>query len=192
MIPTRKDAWILLSRYNKSESLLKHALSVEAVMRHFASLFNEDVEKWGVIGLIHDLDYEQYPDQHCKMTRKILEEEQWPEEYIHAVVSHGWGICSDTEPTHLMEKVLFTIDELTGLVTASVLIRPSKSIYELELKSVKKKWPLKNFAAGVNREVIEKGAAMMGKELDFIIQETITGMKTAAVEIGLEGVGSRE
>jgi len=192
MIPTRKDAWILLSRYNKSESLLKHALSVEAVMRHFASLFNEDVEKWGVIGLIHDLDYEQYPDQHCKMTRKILEEEQWPEEYIHAVVSHGWGICSDTEPTHLMEKVLFTIDELTGLVTASVLIRPSKSIYELELKSVKKKWPLKNFAAGANREVIEKGAAMMGKELDFIIQETITGMKTAAVEIGLEGVGSRE
>ncbi len=192
MIPTRKDAWILLSRYNKSESLLKHALSVEAVMRHFASLFNEDVEKWGVIGLIHDLDYEQYPDQHCKMTRKILEEEQWPEEYIHAVVSHGWGICSDTEPTHLMEKVLFTIDELTGLVTASVLIRPSKSIYELELKSVKKKWPLKNFAAGANREVIEKGAAMMGKDLDFIIQETINGMKSVAGEIGLEGVGSRE
>jgi len=192
MIPTREDAWILLSRYNKSESLLKHALSVEAVMRHFASLFNENVEKWGVIGLIHDLDYEQYPVQHCKMTRRILEEEQWPEDYIHAVVSHGWGICSDTEPTHIMEKVLFTIDELTGLVTASVLIRPSKSIYELELKSVKKKWPLKNFAAGANREVIEKGAAMMGKDLDFIIQETINGMKSVAAEIGLEGVGSRE
>jgi len=188
MIPTREDAWILLSRYNKSGSLLKHALSVEAAMRHFASLYDEDVEKWGVIGLIHDLDYEQYPDQHCTMTKKILEEEHWPEEYIHAVVSHGWGICSDTEPTHIMEKVLFTIDELTGLVTASVLIRPSKSIYELELKSVKKKWPLKNFAAGANREVIEKGAAMVGKDLDFIIQETINGMKQVAKTIGLGGV----
>jgi predicted hydrolase (HD superfamily) len=188
MIPTREDAWLLLSRYNKSESLIKHALSVEAVMRHFASLFNEDVEKWGIIGLIHDLDYEQYPDQHCAMTRKILLEEQWPEEYIHAVVSHGWGICSDTEPVHVMEKVLFTIDELTGLVTASVLIRPSKSIYELELKSVRKKWPLKNFAAGANREVIEKGAAMMGEDLDFIIQETINGMKSVAAGIGLAGV----
>jgi predicted hydrolase (HD superfamily) len=188
MIPTREYALILLSRYNKSESLTKHALSVEAVMRHFASLFNEDIEKWGIIGLIHDLDYEQYPDEHCTMTRKILQEEQWPEEYIHAVVSHGWGICSDTEPVHVMEKVLFTIDELTGLVTASVLIRPSKSIYELELKSVKKKWPLKNFAAGANREVIEKGAAMMGEDLDFIIQETINGMKSVAAEIGLAGV----
>jgi len=187
MTPSRENAWLLFKHYNNSESLTKHALSVEAVMRHFASIFNEDIEKWGVIGLIHDLDYEQYPDQHCKMTRTILEQEQWPEEYIHAVVSHGWGICSDTEPVHIMEKTLFTIDELTGLVTASVLIRPSKSIYELELKSVKKKWPLKNFAAGANREVIEKGAAMMGKDLDFIIQETINGMKKVAANIGLAG-----
>jgi predicted hydrolase (HD superfamily) len=188
MNPTRVEAWSLLTQYNKSESLIKHALSVEAVMRYFAGLFTEDIEKWGVIGLIHDLDYEQFPDQHCTMTRKILENERWPEEYIHAIVSHGWGICSDIEPVHIMEKTLFTIDELTGLVTASVLIRPSKSIYELELKSVKKKWPLRNFAAGANREVIEKGAAMMGKDLDFIIQETITGMKSVAANIGLAGV----
>jgi len=187
MIPTRQEALSLLMRYTHSESLIKHALSVEAVMRHFASLYNEDVEKWGIIGLIHDLDYEQYPEQHCSMTRKILGEEQWPEEYIHAVVSHGWGICSDTEPVRPMEKVLFTIDELTGLITASALIRPSRSILDLEVKSVKKKWNLKNFAAGANREVIEKGAMMMGRDLDYVIGETITGMKAVAPAIGLAG-----
>ena len=187
MIPARKDAFSLLKQYNKSESLIKHALSVEAVMRHFASLYNEDIEKWGIIGLIHDLDYEQYPEQHCTMTREILEKEKWPEEYIRAVVSHGWGICSDTEPVHIMEKVLYTIDELTGLVTTSVLVRPSKSIADLEVKSVKKKWNLKNFAAGVNREVIEKGALMMDRDLDFVINETIIGMKSVAGNIGLAG-----
>ena len=177
MIPTRQEAFLLLTKYTQSESLIKHALSVEAVMRHFAILNNEDVEKWGIIGLVHDLDYEQYPEQHCTMTRKILMEEQWPEEYIRAVVSHGWGICSDTEPLHLMEKVLYTIDELTGLITAAVLVRPSKSVMDLEVKSVKKKWNIKGFAAGANREVIEKGAVMMGSELDYIIGETIAGMK---------------
>ena len=187
MIPSRQEALSLLMRYTHSESLIKHALCVEAVMRHFASLYGEDVEKWGIIGLIHDLDYEQYPEQHCSMTRKILGEEQWPEEYIRAVVSHGWGICSDTEPEHIMEKVLFTIDELTGLVTASVLIRPSRSIFDLEVRSVKKKWNLKNFAAGANREVIEKGAVMMGSDLDYVIGETITGMKAVAASIGLAG-----
>jgi predicted hydrolase (HD superfamily) len=177
MIPTRQEAFLLLTKYTQSESLIKHALSVEAVMRHFAILNNEDVEKWGIIGLVHDLDYEQYPEQHCTMTRKILMEEQWPEEYIRAVVSHGWGICSDTEPLHLMEKVLYTIDELTGLITAAVLVRPSKSVMDLEVKSVKKKWNIKGFAAGANREVIEKGAVMMGSELNYIIGETIAGMK---------------
>jgi predicted hydrolase (HD superfamily) len=188
MNPTRKDALSLLMQYNHSESLIKHALSVEAVMRHFAALFNEDIEKWGIIGLIHDLDYEQYPEHHCSMTRKILEEANWPEDYIRAVVSHGWGICSDTEPVHIMEKVLYTIDELTGLVTASVLVRPSRSILDLEARSVRKKWNMKNFAAGANRDVIEKGAAMMGKDLDFIINETIAGMKAVAGNIGLAGV----
>lgn len=188
MKPTRKDALSLLMQYNQGESLIKHALSVEAVMRHFAALFNEDIEKWGIIGLIHDLDYEQYPEQHCSMTRKILEESNWPEDYIRAVVSHGWGICSDTEPVHIMEKVLYTIDELTGLVTASVLVRPSRSILDLEARSVRKKWNMKNFAAGANRDVIEKGAAMMGKDLDFILNETIAGMKAVAGNIGLAGV----
>jgi predicted hydrolase (HD superfamily) len=187
MNPTREKALDLLQQYNHSESLLRHALSVEAVMRHFAVVFQEDVEKWGIIGLIHDLDYERYPEQHCAMTRKILEEEQWPADYIRSVVSHGWGICSDEEPVHIMEKVLYTIDELTGLVTASVLIRPSRSVFDLEVKSVKKKWNLRNFAAGANREVIERGAAMMGKDLDFVIQETINGMKAVAGTIGLAG-----
>lgn len=186
-IPTRDQAMLLLRRYNQHESLIRHALSVEAVMRHFAVLFNEDVEKWGIIGLIHDLDYEKFPDQHCTMTRTLLEAAQWPEDWIRSVVSHGWGICSEVEPTHIMEKVLYTVDELTGMVTASVLIRPSRSILDLEIGSVKKKWNMKNFAAGANREVIERGAAMLGKELDFILQETINGMRSAAREIGLEG-----
>ncbi|MBN2349350.1 MAG: HDIG domain-containing protein [Bacteroidales bacterium] len=186
-IPDRKIAEDLLKKYNKSESLIKHALSVEAAMRHFAALYNEDVEKWGVIGLIHDLDYEQYPDQHCTMTKKILEEENWPDDYIRSVLSHAWGICYDVEPLHVMEKVLYTIDELTGLITASVLVRPSKSILDLTVKSVTKKWKMKNFAAGANREVIEKGAAMLDKDLNWVIQETINGMKKAAGEIGLKG-----
>jgi len=185
--PTRDEAMALLQKYNTNLSLIRHALSVEAVMRHFAALYNEDVEKWGIIGLIHDLDYEQYPDQHCTMTRKLLEDEGWPEDYIRSVVSHGWGICSDVEPVHTMEKVLYTIDELTGLVTASVLVRPSRSILDLEIKSVKKKWPMKNFAAGANREVIERGAGMLGKDLEFIIGGTITGMRAVAAEIGLQG-----
>jgi putative nucleotidyltransferase with HDIG domain len=186
-IPSHEEAYALLHKYNQNESLIRHALSVEAVMRHFAALLNEDAEKWAIIGLIHDLDYEQYPDQHCTMTKQLLEKEGWPEDYIRSVISHGWGICSDVEPVHIMEKVLFTIDELTGLVTASVLVRPSKSILDLEVKSVKKKWPMKNFAAGANREVIEKGVAMLGKDLDFIIGETIAGMRTVAEEIGLKG-----
>lgn len=187
MIPTRQDALSLLRRYNQNESLIRHALAVEGVMRHFASLNGEDEEKWGVIGLIHDLDYEKYPEQHCTMTRKILEEEHWPEEYIRAVVSHGWGMCTDTEPQHIMEKVLYATDELTGLITAAVLVRPGKSILDLTVKSVKKKWKAKSFAAGANREVIAKGTEMMGKDLSYVIQETITGMQGVAEEIGLVG-----
>lgn len=187
MIPSREDAFILLQCYNKTRSLIKHALSVEAVMRHFATLFNEDIEKWGIIGLIHDLDYEQYPDQHCTMTQKILEDENWPEDYIRSIVSHAWGICSEVKPEHKMEKVLYTIDELTGLITAAALIRPSKSVLDLEVKSVTKKWNLKNFAAGANREVIERGASMLGMELNAVIQETINGMIKIADSIDLTG-----
>ncbi|NLW55771.1 MAG: hydrolase [Firmicutes bacterium] len=184
---TREEALRLFKEYNQEESLLRHALSVEAVMRHFAALFEEDVEKWGIIGLIHDLDYERYPEQHCVKVREILEAEEWPEEYIHAVQSHGWGICSDIEPVHRMEKVLYTIDELTGLIAAAALVRPSKSVLDLEVKSVRKKWKDKAFAAGVNREIIANGAEKLGMELNEVIKETIAGMRTVAEEIGLKG-----
>jgi predicted hydrolase (HD superfamily) len=187
-IPTRSEAYSLLTKYNQNESLIKHAQAVEAVMLHFAELFGEnDREKWGIIGLIHDLDYEMYPNQHCIKVRELLTKEQWPEEYIRAVESHGWGICSDVEPLHKMEQVLYTIDELTGLIAATALVRPSKSILDMEVKSVKKKWKDKAFAAGVNREIIESGAKKLGIDLDQIIGETLKGMQKAAESIGLKG-----
>lgn len=186
-IPSREDAYKLLTKYNQSDSLLKHALAVEGVMVHFAELLNEDKEKWGVIGLIHDLDYEKYPDEHCKMTKQFLEEENWPEEYIRAVLSHGWGLCTDIKPEEKMEIVLYTIDELTGLVAATALMRPSKSILDMEAKSVKKKWGQKSFAAGVDRDVIQNGVNMLGMELNEVISETINGMRKVAEEIGLKG-----
>jgi predicted hydrolase (HD superfamily) len=185
--PTREEAFKLLNQYTKSDSLIKHGLTVEGVMRHFAELFNEDAEKWGIIGLVHDLDYEMYPEQHCIKVKEIMQENNWPEEYIHAVQSHGWGICCDIEPVEKMEKVLFTIDELTGLITAAALLRPSKSVLDLEVKSVKKKWKQKSFAAGVNREIIEEGAQRLGMDMDTVIAETIKGMQKIAEEIGLKG-----
>jgi putative nucleotidyltransferase with HDIG domain len=186
-IPTREEALALLREYNKNESLIKHALAVEGVMRYMARKRDEDEEKWGVIGLIHDLDYEQFPDQHCKKTEEILKENNWPEEYIRAVVSHGWGICSDVKPESDMEKVLYAIDELTGLVVTSALVRPSKSVMDMKAKSVKKKWKQKQFAAGVDRSIIEKGAEMLGVELSELITDTIMGMREVAEEIGLKG-----
>jgi predicted hydrolase (HD superfamily) len=188
LIPTRVIAFHLFRKYNKSESLLKHALSVEGVMRFMAKKADEDEEKWGIIGLIHDLDYEMYPDQHCTMTSNILAENGWPEEYIRAVVSHGWGLVSDIEPVSLLEKTLFAMDELTGLVTTSALVRPSKSVMDMEAKSVKKKWSDKRFAAGVDRSVIERGASMLGVTLDELITDCIMGMRTVAGEIGLKGI----
>ena len=186
-IPTRQEALALLKQYNKNESLIKHALAVEGVMRYMARKRGEDEEKWGVIGLIHDLDYEQFPDQHCKKTEEILKENNWPEEYIRAVVSHGWGICSDIKPESDVEKVLYAIDELTGLVVTSALVRPSKSVMDMKAKSVKKKWKQKQFAAGVDRSIIEKGAEMLGVELSELITDTIMGMREVAEEIGLKG-----
>ena len=185
--PTREEALALLKQYNKNESLIKHAMAVEGVMRFIARKRGEDEEKWGVIGLIHDLDYEQFPDQHCKKTEEILKENDWPEEYIRAVVSHGWGICSDVKPESDMEKVLYAIDELTGLVVTSALVRPSKSVMDMKTKSVKKKWKQKQFAAGVDRSIIEKGAEMLGIELSELISDTIMGMREVAEEIGLKG-----
>jgi predicted hydrolase (HD superfamily) len=186
-VPTRPEALELFKKYNKSESLLKHALSVEGVMRYMAKKAGEDKERWGIIGLVHDLDYEMYPDQHCIMTGKILSENNWPEDYIRAVVSHGWGIVSDIEPVSLLERTLFAMDELTGLVTTSALVRPSRSVMDMEAKSVKKKWNDRRFAAGVDRSVIEKGAAMLGVSLDELIADCIMGMRTVAEEIGLKG-----
>ena len=185
--PTREEALALLKQYNKNESLIKHAMAVEGVMRYMARKRGEDEEKWGVIGLIHDLDYEQFPEQHCKKTEEILKENNWPEEYIHAVVSHGWGICSDVRPESDMEKVLYAIDELTGLVVTSALVRPSKSVMDMKAKSVKKKWKQKQFAAGVDRAIIEKGAEMLGVDLSDLITDTIMGMREVAEEIGLKG-----
>jgi len=183
--PNRGEAYALLTQYNESPALIKHALAVEGVMRHFARLLNEDEEKWGVIGLLHDIDYEKYPEEHCKKAVELLKAADVCDEYIHAVCSHGYGLCSDVEPTHVMEKVLFTIDELTGLINACAIMRPSKSVMDLEYKSVVKKFKQPSFASGVNRTVIENGASMLGYDLQYIIEQTILGMREVAAEIGL-------
>jgi len=183
--PTYDEALSLFQEFNNSESLLKHAYSVEGVMRYMARKIGQDEEKWGIVGLMHDLDYERFPEQHCKKAREILEERGWPEEYIRAVVSHGWDLCSDVEPQSNMEKTLYAVDELTGLITAAALVRPSKSVSDIEAKSVMKKWKDKSFAAGVNRSVIEKGAAMLGVELRELVSDTIMGMREVADKIGL-------
>ncbi len=186
-VPTREEAYQLLTEYNKSDSLIKHALAVEGVMRYFARKRGEGEEKWGVIGLVHDLDYEQFPEEHCHKSEEILKEKGWPEEYIRAVVSHGWGLCSEVEPQTELEKVLYAIDELTGLVVTTALVRPSKSVMDVKVKSVKKKWKDKRFAAGVDRSIIEKGAQMLGMEITDIITDTLAGMQEVAEEIGLKG-----
>ena len=183
--PAYEEALSLFKEFNKSESLLKHAYTVEGVMRYIAKKMGEDEEKWGIVGLMHDLDYERFPEQHCRKSREILAEQGWPEEYIRAIVSHGWGICSDVEPKTSMEKTLYAIDELTGLVTAVAIIRPSKSVADLEVKSVMKKWKDKSFAAGVNRSIIETGTAMLGMELSDVVTDVIMGMRQVADRIGL-------
>jgi putative nucleotidyltransferase with HDIG domain len=184
---TRQEAYELLEKYNKSSALIKHGLAVEAVMRYFARQLGEDEEYWGNIGLLHDIDYELFPEEHCHKAKEILEEEGVNEDIIHAVISHGWNLCIDVEPTRKMEKVLYTIDELTGLVTATVYMRPNKSILDLEVKSVKKKFKSAGFAAGVNRDVILAGCEMLGMDIDTVILWTIEGMKEAASELELAG-----
>lgn len=186
-IPTRAEALQLLKEYNHDDSLIKHALAVEGVMRYIARKLGEDEQMWGIIGLVHDLDYERYPQEHCQKSREILQEKGWPEDYIRAVVSHGWGICSEVKPETNLEKTLFAIDELTGLVVTTALVRPSKSVMDVEVKSVKKKWKDKRFAAGVNRDIILQGAEMLGVELSELIADTIRGMQEVAKEIGLQG-----
>jgi putative nucleotidyltransferase with HDIG domain len=185
--PTREEAWTILTDHVKSPSLLSHALAVEAVMRHVARKKSADEDLWGVIGLVHDVDYEEHPDEHLRHAPEILRSQGWPEEYIRAVASHGWGLFTDVAPVTDLEKALFAIDELTGLVAAAALIRPSRSVLDLPVKSVLKKWKDKTFAAGVDRKVIEKGAALMEVPLEELIADTIEGMKTVAETIGLKG-----
>ena len=186
--PTRTEAWGLLCTWNENESLRRHALAVEGVMRRFARcLAPEEENVWGIVGLIHDLDYERHPDMHCVKVREILENEGYPESWIRAVESHGWELCVAVRPESAMEKVLYTIDELTGLVAATALLRPSRSVLDLEVKSVKKKWKQGGFAAGVNREVVEKGAALLDMPLEAVIEATILGMRDVAEAIGLAG-----
>lgn len=175
----------VLRQYNRTEALIRHAIAVQAVMRYFAEEAGEDMEYWGAVGLLHDVDYEQYPDEHCKRAPELLREAGYDEAFIHAVVSHGFGLASDVAPELYMEKVLYTVDELTGLINAAALMRPSKSVIDIEVKSVRKKFKDKAFAAGVNREIILKGCEMLEMSLDEVIQKCIFAMRTVAAEIGL-------
>jgi len=184
---TRDEAVVLWKQWNSDESLLHHALSTEAVMRHFARKYGEDAEYWGIIGLLHDIDYEKFPEEHLKHAREILASAGFDDAFIRSVESHGWGICTQVEPKLLMEKVLFAADELTGFIAACSYVRPSRSVLDLEVKSVKKKWGSAAFAAGVRRNVIEQGAQMLGVPLDELIGETILALRGVASEIGLKG-----
>lgn len=185
MIPTRDEAFTLLKEYNTEPFHIKHALTVEGVMRYFAKElgYADEEEFWGIVGLLHDLDFEKYPEQHCIKEQEIMRECGLDERIIHATASHGYALTVDIMPEHEMEKVLYAVDELTGLIGAVALMRPSKSVSDLELKSVKKKYKNLNFAAGCSREVIERGADMLGWSLDDLISKTILAMRaTDAVD----------
>ena len=177
---TREEAYSLLTEFNKEPFHLQHALTVEGVMRYFAKElgYADEEDFWGTVGLLHDLDFELYPEQHCVKCVEIMSERELDERLIHAVASHGFGICSEVEPEHQMEKVLFATDELTGLIGAAALMRPSKSVQDMELKSLKKKYKDKKFAAGCSRDVISKGAEMLGWELDELLEKTLDAMKS--------------
>ena len=185
---TREQAYDLLKEYNKDPFHLQHALTVEAVMKWYAKElgYGEEAQYWGIVGLLHDIDFEQYPDQHCIKAPELLREGGVSEDIIHAVVSHGYGITVDVAPEHEMEKVLFAADELTGLIWAVALLRPSKSTKDMELKSLKKKYKSKGFAAGCSRDVIERGALQLGWDLDKLLTMTLEAMKATEDEINQE------
>jgi len=182
---SRDEAIRLWREQNDDDSLYRHALSVEAAMRHFAVKKGEDPEYWGLVGLLHDIDYQRHPEEHLKHARPILAAAGLPDAFIRSVESHGWGICSDVEPVHVMEKVLFAVDELTGFIAACAYVRPTRSVLDMEVRSVKKKWGSAAFAAGVRRDVIEKGAAMLNMPLEELIQETILALREVHADIGL-------
>ena len=175
---TREQAMELLKKYNQEPFHMEHALTVEGVMRWFAAENGEDEEFWGIAGLLHDVDFEKYPEEHCQKAPELLNEIGASPELIHAVCSHGYGLCSQVEPTHPMEKILFAADELTGLIWAAVKMRPSKSVMDMEVKSLKKKFKDKRFAAGCSRDVIEKGAQMLGWDLNELFEKTILAMRS--------------
>jgi len=183
----RDDAIKLWRKYNDDDYLFRHALSVEAAMRHFAVKQGEDPEYWGIVGLLHDIDYQKFPEEHLKHAREMLEPAGYPEAFIRAVESHGFGLCTDVEPVHVMEKTLFACDELTGFISACAIMRPSKSVLDIEVKSVTKKFKTPAFAEKIDRGVIQKGADTLGMSLEELIQETILALRPAAAEIGLKG-----
>lgn len=180
---TREEAMALLKKYNQEPFHIQHALTVEGVMRWFAKENQEDEEFWGIAGLLHDVDFEKWPDQHCKKAPELLAEIGASEELVHAVCSHGYGICSDVEPELLMEKILFAADELTGLIWAAALMRPSKSVMDMEVKSIKKKFKDKRFAAGCSREIIQRGADMLGWELSELFEKTLEAMRSCEADV---------
>lgn len=186
-IPTRQEAWELLNEFNKEEFHLKHARILEGVMKYYARElgYGNEVEYWGLVGLLHDLDFGMYPEKHCVKSQEIMKERGLDERLIRSTASHGYGICVDIKPEHEMEKVLFAADELTGLIGAVAIMRPSKSTMDLELSSVKKKFKTPKFAAGCSREIIAKGADMLGWELDDLIDKTIMALREVEQTTGL-------
>lgn len=183
---TREEAFALLRTYNKEEFHIRHAVTTEAVMRWFARElgYGEEEEYWGIAGLLHDIDFEQYPEEHCQKAPELLKKGGASEELIHSVCSHGYGVCSDIEPVHEMEKVLFAADELTGLIWAAALMRPSKSVSDMQVSSIKKKFKDKRFAAGCSRDIIRKGAEQLGWELNDLFEKTLQAMRDS--EAGIE------
>ncbi|MDP4133026.1 MAG: HDIG domain-containing protein [Bacillota bacterium] len=181
----REKALEVLKKYNKEPFHLLHALTVEGVMRYFAEEFGykEEADFWAEVGLLHDVDYEMYPEEHCVKAQEILKNEGFEEKFIRAVASHGFGICCDIEPSHQMEKVLFATDELTGLIGAAARMRPSKSVMDMELSSLKKKYKDKKFAAGCSREIIDKGAQMLGISIDELLEKTIMAMRSCEEQV---------
>ena len=173
----RQNAIELLKKYNKEEFHIRHALTVEQVMRYFAKENNQDEDFWGIVGLLHDVDFELYPEEHCKKAPELLKEINASDELIHAVCSHAYGVCSDVKPEHEMEKILFATDELTGLIWAAAKMRPSHSTKDMEVSSLKKKFKDKKFAAGCSRDIIKQGAEQLGWDLDKLFEETILAMR---------------
>lgn len=179
----REEAFEILKKYNKDEFHIRHALTVEGVMRYFAKELNEDIEYWGNIGLLHDVDFELYPEEHCKKCIELLKDNNVDESIIHSICSHGYGLCTDIKPEHIMEKILFATDELTGLIWAAAKMRPSKSVMDMELSSLKKKFKDKKFAAGCSRDVIITGAEQLGWDLDTLLEKTILAMREDETKI---------